>query len=59
MGASFRNAGQIEALAGCDRVTAFSSTRMPWRTKNEGIQLFAKDLRALRALVGGILARAA
>jgi transaldolase len=100
MGASFRNAGQIEALAGCDRLTiapalldALASDQghlarrldpanpgpaparltldertfhfllnqdaMAGEKLAEGIRLFAKDLRALRALVGGILARAA
>jgi len=100
MGASFRSAGQIEALAGCDRLTiapalldALASDQghlarkldpanpgpaparltldertfrfllnqdaMAGEKLAEGIRLFAKDLRALRTLVGGVLARAA
>jgi transaldolase len=92
MGASFRNVGEIEALAGCDRLTiapalmdelAGSSENLPrvlaptltggakpWihfdeasfrfslnedamatEKLAEGIRLFVKDLRALRALV--------
>jgi transaldolase len=100
MGASFRNAGEIEALAGCDRLTiapalldalAADSGDLPRRLDPrtpgeapprlildesrfrylinqdamateklaEGIRAFAKDLVALRTLVGSILARAA
>jgi transaldolase len=100
MGASFRNAGEIEALAGCDRLTiapalldalAADSGDLPRRLDPrtpgeapprlildesrfrylinqdamateklaEGIRAFAKDLVALRTLVGNILARAA
>src|SRR5208282_6660804 len=92
MGASFRNIGEIEALAGCDRLTiapnlmdelSASSETLPrmlaptltagaktWvhheeasfrfslnedamatEKLAEGIRLFVKDLRALRALV--------
>jgi transaldolase len=92
MGASFRNVGEIEALAGCDRLTiapalmdelAGSAENLPrvlaptltagakaWvhydeagfrfglnedamatEKLAEGIRLFVKDLRALRALV--------
>jgi transaldolase len=99
MGASFRNAGEIEALAGCDRLTIapalldalaadeghlpqrldpaspgaapdrlvlderkfrflLNSDAMASEKLGEGIRLFAKDLNALRALVGNILARA-
>jgi len=99
MGASFRNTGEIEALAGCDRLTiapplmdALAADRgdlprrldparigdapprlvlderrfrfllnqdaMATEKLAEGIRLFTKDLFALRALVGNILARA-
>jgi transaldolase len=99
MGASFRNIGEIEALAGCDRLTiapalldalAADHADLPRRLDPsrlgdaparlvlderrfrfllnqdamateklaEGIRLFTKDLFALRALVGNILARA-
>ncbi|HEX2137292.1 MAG TPA: transaldolase [Microvirga sp.] len=92
MGASFRNAGQIEALAGCDRLTispalldelardagalprrlapdavgeaparlhldekafrfALNEDAMATEKLAEGIRLFVKDLRSLRALV--------
>lgn len=98
MGASFRNAGEVEALAGCDRLTispalldelAADEGSLPrrlspqtpgahpaWRSYDEasfrfamnedamtteklaeGIRLFVRDLRALRALVGGRLDR--
>jgi transaldolase len=96
MGASFRNAGEIEALAGCDRLTisptlldelAGSEGPLPrrlspdalddaphWQTLDEaafrwalnedamateklseGIRQFARDFRALKALVAGRL----
>ena len=96
MGASFRNAGEIEALAGCDRLTispalldelASSGGPLPrrlspdalddappWQTLDEaafrwalnedamateklseGIRQFARDFRALKALVAGRL----
>jgi transaldolase len=96
MGASFRNVGEIEALAGCDRLTispalldelARSDDSLPRRLDPaatgdapprlrldettfrfqlnedamateklaEGIRLFVKDLRALRALVAARL----
>jgi transaldolase len=96
MGASFRNAGEIEALAGCDRLTispalldelASSEGPLPrrlspdalddappWQTLDEaafrwalnedamateklseGIRQFARDFRALKALVAGRL----
>lgn len=93
MGASFRNQGEIEALAGCDRLTiapalleslskdngslarklsaqdaakvgedvipvdeaafrfALNEEAMATEKLSEGIRLFAKDLRALRAMV--------
>ena len=92
MGASFRNAGEIEALAGCDRLTispqlldalaaddgplprrldpasiqprppapkleepafrwAMNEDAMATEKLAEGIRLFARDWRALRALV--------
>jgi transaldolase len=92
MGASFRNVGEIEALAGCDRLTiapalmdelagsaeslprvlapTLTAGTKPWvhydeagfrfglnedamatEKLAEGIRLFVKDLRALRALV--------
>jgi transaldolase len=93
MGASFRNQGEIEALAGCDRLTiapalleslakdegvlvraldadhaaaqgdvrlatdeasfrfALNEDAMATEKLSEGIRLFAKDLRALRAMV--------
>ena len=98
MGASFRNQGEIEALAGCDRLTiapalldslskdtgtltrqlsadsaaqagdevltldesafrfALNEEAMATEKLAEGIRLFAKDLRALRAMVGQRLA---
>lgn len=98
MGASFRSAGQVEALAGCDRLTVsptildalakdggvlerrlspdrpitprleaihydqktfrWAHNQDPMATEKlaEGIRLFAKDLAALRDLVGGWLA---
>jgi transaldolase len=100
MGASFRNAGEIEALAGCDRLTispqlldelardegplkramspdapgpaparvAMDEKRFRWMLNEdamateklaEGIRLFARDLAALRDLVGRRLALAA
>ena len=101
MGASFRNTGEIEALAGCDRLTiapalldalskdegalprrldparvvkptparltldekafrfAMNEDAMATEKLAEGIRQFAKDLRALRALVGERLAKAA
>jgi len=100
MGASFRNAGEIEALAGCDRLTispqwldhlakdegalarrldparpgpapariSLDEKRFRWMMNedamaseklSEGIRLFAHDLAALRAMVGGKLAAAA
>jgi transaldolase len=106
MGASFRNTGEIEALAGCDRLTiapalldALSKDEAPLPRRlspdkpgddpgaliagskgplsqaefryllnedamateklAEGIRFFAKDLRALRALVAARLAKAA
>ena len=97
MGASFRNQGEIEALAGCDRLTiapalleslakdhgtltraldgthaatqgearlatdeasfrfALNEDAMATEKLSEGIRLFAKDLRALRAMVSGKL----
>lgn len=99
MGASFRNTGEIEALAGCDRLTigpalldqlAADEGALPRRLDPaatagaparltldekafrflmnedamateklaEGIRLFVKDLRTLRALVAKRLARA-
>jgi transaldolase len=99
IGASFRNTGEIEALAGCDRLTiapplldalAADDGDLPRRLDPastggaparlvlderrfrfllnqdalateklaEGIRLFTKDLFALRALVGNIMARA-
>ena len=93
MGASFRNQGEIEALAGCDRLTiapalleslskdngtlkrqlsadsaakaggekipvtesafrfAMNEEAMATEKLSEGIRLFTKDLRALRAMV--------
>jgi len=93
MGASFRNQGEIEALAGCDRLTiapalleslskdtgvltrqlsadsaaqageaslpvdeaafrfAMNEDAMATEKLSEGIRLFTKDLRALRAMV--------
>jgi transaldolase len=92
MGASFRSTGEIEALAGCDRLTiapalleklaadegtlarrldpskpgekgpnvatdeksfrwALNEDQMATEKLSEGIRLFAKDLRTLRALV--------
>ncbi|MDE2578203.1 MAG: transaldolase [Hyphomicrobiales bacterium] len=93
MGASFRNAGEIEALAGCDRLTIapalldelqrdnapltrklkpdardsdapakmqldektfrwlLNEDRMASEKLSDGVRLFAKDLRTLRALV--------
>ena len=92
MGASFRSTGEIEALAGCDRLTiapalleklaadngtlvrkldpsntgekiatvaadeksfrwAMNEDQMATEKLSEGIRLFAKDLRALRALI--------
>ncbi len=100
MGASFRNTGEIEALAGCDRLTigpslmdqlAADTGPLPRRLDPrrpgeaaprmrlderefrfqlnedamateklaEGIRLFVRDLRALRALVAARLAKAA
>ena len=101
MGASFRNIGEIEALAGCDRLTiapklleelsqddgklarkldaariervkdkapamdersfryAMNEDAMATDKLAEGIRLFAKDLGALRDLVGKRLAKAA
>jgi transaldolase len=100
MGASFRNIGEIEALAGCDRLTiapqlleelskdqgALTRKLSPDDVKNappaialdekafrwmmnedamatdklaEGIRTFAKDLGALRNLIGARLAAAA
>lgn len=100
MGASFRNAGEIEALAGCDRLTispqlldelakdqgpltrkmspdapgpapariAMDEKRFRWMLNEdamateklaEGIRTFARDLAALRDMVGRRLARAA
>jgi transaldolase len=100
MGASFRNAGEIEALAGCDRLTispalldqlakeegdlprkldpahvgsapariAVDEKSFRWRMNEdamateklaEGIRSFAKDLGALRAMVGQRLELAA
>lgn len=97
MGASFRNIGEIEALAGCDRLTispalldelarsdgalprklggpgpakaparlrmdekrfrlALNEDAMATEKLAEGIRGFVKDLRSLRALVGGKLA---
>lgn len=98
MGASFRNQGEIEALAGCDRLTiapalldslskdsgtlarqlsaedaakkgdaalpvdeaafrfALNEDAMATEKLSEGIRLFAKDLRALRAMVKDRLA---
>lgn len=99
MGASFRNAGEIEALAGCDRLTIapalldalaadpghlarrldpahpgsaperltldertfrflLNQDAMASEKLAEGIRLFVKDLRALRSLISGVLARA-
>lgn len=99
MGASFRNIGEIEALAGCDRLTigpglldeleaatgtlaraldpakpgpagpritldekefrfAMNEDAMASEKLAEGIRLFVKDLRALRALVAKRLAAA-
>ena len=100
MGASFRNTGEIEALAGCDRLTiapallealakdqgaltrrldparvagpkpaplapgekafrfALNEDAMATEKLAEGIRLFAKDLRALRAAVDARLAKA-
>jgi transaldolase len=98
MGASFRNTGEIEALAGCDRLTispalldelaksegplprrldpgrpdkppagaglgisesafrlALNEDAMATEKLAEGIRLFVKDLRALRAMVAGRL----
>jgi transaldolase len=97
MGASFRNQGEIEALAGCDRLTiapalldsltkdegvltraldatllaeqgdarlatdeasfrfALNEDAMATEKLSEGIRLFAKDLRALRAMVAAQL----
>ncbi|MHB2167231.1 transaldolase [Alsobacter sp. R-9] len=101
MGASFRSVGEIEALAGCDRLTiapallealkgdegrlerrldpardaaagldkvdtresafrfALNEDAMATEKLAEGIRLFAKDLRALRAMVTERLAAAA
>jgi transaldolase len=100
MGASFRNAGEIEALAGCDRLTispplldelardegalsrkmspdapgpaparvAMDEKRFRWMLNEdamateklaEGIRTFARDLAALREMVGRRLALAA
>ena len=100
MGASFRNAGEIEALAGCDRLTispqlldelakdqgplarkmspdapgpaparvAMDEKRFRWMLNEdamateklaEGIRTFARDLAALRDMVGRRLAKAA
>jgi transaldolase len=100
MGASFRNAGEIEALAGCDRLTispqlldelarderplaramspdapgpapariAMDEKRFRWMLNedamateklSEGIRIFARDLAALREMVGRRLALAA
>ncbi len=100
MGASFRNAGEIEALAGCDRLTispqllddlakdqgslkramspeapgpaparvVLDEKRFRWMLNDdamateklaEGIRIFARDLAALRDLVGQRLALAA
>ncbi|MGO9771427.1 MAG: transaldolase [Roseiarcus sp.] len=100
MGASFRNAGEIEALAGCDRLTispqlldelakdqgplarkmspdapgpapariALDEKRFRWMLNEdamateklaEGIRTFARDLAALREMVGRRLALAA
>ena len=100
MGASFRNAGEIEALAGCDRLTispqlldelakdqgplprkmspdapgpaptriALDEKRFRWMLNEdamateklaEGIRTFARDLAALRDMVGRRLAKAA
>ncbi len=100
MGASFRNAGEIEALAGCDRLTispqlldelakdqgplarkmspdapgpapariALDEKRFRWMLNEdamateklaEGIRVFARDLAALRDMVGRRLALAA
>ena len=100
MGASFRNAGEIEALAGCDRLTispplldelarddgplarkmspdapgpapariAMDEKRFRWMLNQdamateklaEGIRTFARDLAALREMVGRRLASAA
>jgi transaldolase len=98
MGASFRNQGEIEALAGCDRLTiapalleslskdtgvltrqlsaesaaqageaslpvdeaafrfAMNEDAMATEKLSEGIRLFTKDLRALRAMVKDRLA---
>ncbi|MGD1037848.1 MAG: transaldolase [Roseiarcus sp.] len=99
MGASFRNAGEIEALAGCDRLTisphlldelahdqgplaramspdapglaparvAMDEKRFRWMLNEdamateklaEGVRVFARDLTALRDLVGRRLALA-
>jgi transaldolase len=100
MGASFRNIGEIEALAGCDRLTiapalmdelagsseslprvlapTLTAGAQPWihldeasfrfslnedamvtEKLAEGIRLFVKDLRALRALVQASLEQTA
>ena len=100
MGASFRNAGEIEALAGCDRLTIspqlldelatdegplprrldpqapgpaparvdLDEKRFRWMLNEdamateklaEGIRIFARDLAALREMVGRRLALAA
>jgi transaldolase len=100
MGASFRNVGEIEALAGCDRLTispqllddlasdqgplarkmspdapgsaparvAMDEKRFRWMLNEdamateklaEGIRIFARDLAALREMVGKRLALAA
>ncbi|MGO4871876.1 MAG: transaldolase [Roseiarcus sp.] len=100
MGASFRNAGEIEALAGCDRLTispqlldelahdegklapkmspqapspaparvVMDEKRFRWMLNEdamateklaEGIRIFARDLAALREMVGRRLALAA
>ncbi|MGD0640816.1 MAG: transaldolase [Roseiarcus sp.] len=100
MGASFRNAGEIEALAGCDRLTispqlldelardegklarkmspqapgpaparvVLDEKRFRWMLNEdamateklaEGIRIFARDLAALREMVGRRLALAA
>jgi transaldolase len=96
MGASFRSTGEIEALAGCDRLTiapplleklaadngtlvrkldpantgekiatvaadeksfrwAMNEDQMATEKLSDGIRLFAKDLRALRALIANRL----
>jgi transaldolase len=100
MGASFRSAGEIEAIAGCDRLTispqlldelakdegalarrldparpgpaparmTLDEKRFRWMLNedqmateklSDGIRVFAHDLAALRAMVGGKLAQAA